>query len=50
MNNELEVLVKALVELSKIYTTPGERCHMLATNIEFIKRKITTILKTKVKK
>jgi hypothetical protein len=50
MNSELEILTKALVELSKIAGSPGERSHMLAYNIAFIKRKINEVLKTKVKR
>jgi len=50
MNNELEILVRALVDLSKIAGAPGERSHMLAQNIDFIKKKITIILNSKVKR
>jgi len=50
MNNELEILVKALVDLSKISAEPGTKSHMLATNIDFIKKKITIVLNSKAKK
>lgn len=45
MNQKLSELLKAYVELNKLHSQPGEKCHMLADSIAFIQRKINEELK-----
>ena len=45
MREDLKVLIQAYVELNKLHTTPGERCHMLAMSIKFIQAEIKQLLK-----
>jgi len=47
MNNRdyLQALLDAYVELNRLHTEPGERCHMLAMSIQFLEKQIKVILK-----
>ena len=43
--NNIPELLKAFTEMTRIYTSPGDKCHMLANNLEFLKRMIKEELK-----
>lgn len=45
MNDKLQALLNAYVELNKIHAAPGEKAHMLYASIDFIKRMIAQELK-----
>lgn len=38
--NNLKVLIDAYIELNRLNAEPGSKCHMLASCIQFIQRKI----------
>lgn len=42
----LEILTKAYVELNRLHTVPGERCHMLATSINTTQKLIQQLVKS----
>jgi len=41
----LEQLLKTYAELNKLSAAPGDKCHMLATSINFIKDQIRSVIK-----
>lgn len=41
---QLEMLLKAFVRLNELHAQPGDKCHMLANSIEFLRREIRIIL------
>lgn len=46
---KLQELLKAYVELNKLYASPGDKCHMLASCIAFLQRQILAELKKDLK-
>lgn len=47
MRTDLDALLEAFIELNKLSAAPGEKCHMLADSLDFLKKQIKVELESK---